>query len=427
MLFGCSFTLAVSKTIISSSCIAKSAYSCSSAIHNYISCCYTAACPDSAFAAADVYKSVIIAGKKNIIIQSNFVFLATVFIEAFGYSNISTIGNSSMLACFGCYFLQLLFGCSLTGSCKAIISSSFIAKSAYGCSIAIHKNIACCYTTCCYSAACPDSASAAADAYKSVRIISCKSNIIIQSNFVFLATVFIEAFGYSNISTIGNSSMLECFCFYVFQLAYVYSVGIFNACFNIDNLTVSASAAYGYCISSVSYAAGTQSNSAFSRYRSTVADSNCIVSRNCILITEGNNIAYASDCVLVAHYKGIGNIVQFIVRACHEYVLATFFLITGKFVIIADNGRISLFGNGVGTADNCYSTAFFLSQCAIVTLANSVCFPNTYIHILIRISNLIADTLNCYTIRCFDGICRAHNIIGYAGINLTVFIIYSIL
>ena len=117
-----------------------------------------------------------------------------------------------MLACFGCYFLQLLFGCSLTGSCKVIISSSFIAKSAYGCSIAIHKNIACCYTTCCYSAACPDSASAAADAYKSVRIISCKSNIIIQSNFVFLATVFIEAFGYSNISTIGNSSMLECFC-----------------------------------------------------------------------------------------------------------------------------------------------------------------------------------------------------------------------
>ena len=327
-----------------------------------------------------------------------------------------------MLACFGCYFLQLLFGCSFTlAVSKTIISSSCIAKSAYSCSSAIHN-----YISCCYTAACPDSAFAAADVYKSV-IIAGKKNIIIQSNFVFLATVFIEAFGYSNISTIGNSSMLECFCFYVFQLAYVYSVGIFNAFFNIDNLTFSTFTAYGYRISSVSNAANAQGNSAFNRYRSTVADSNCIIRCNCILITEGNNIAYASDCVLVAHYKGIGNIVQFIVRACHEYVLATFFLITGKFVIIADNGRISLFGNSVGTADYCYSTAFFLSQCAIVTLANSVCFPNTYIHILIRISNLIADTLNCYTIRCFDGICRAHNIIGYAGINLTVFIIYSIL
>ena len=270
-----------------------------------------------------------------------------------------------MLACFSSYFLQLLFGCSFTlAVSKTIISSSCIAKSAYGCSIAIHKNIACCYTTCCYSAACPDSASAAADAYKSVRIISCKSNIIIQSNFVFLATVFIGGFSYSNIITIGNST------FYIFQLAYVYSVGIFNACFNIDNLTVSASAAYGYCISSVSYAAGTQSNTAFSRYRSTVADSNCIIRCNCIFITEGNNIAYASDCVLVAHYKGIGNIVQFIVRACHEYVLATFFLITGKFVIIADNGRISLFGNSVGTADYCYSTALLFSENGIVTIKN---------------------------------------------------------
>ncbi len=419
LLFGCSLTLAVSKAIISSGCIAKSAYGCGSTIHNNVACCYTAACPNRAIAAADVYKSVIISGKKNIVIQCNIILHTAVFCLFRSYSNISTFGNNTMLACFGCYFLQLLFGCSFTGSCKAIISSSCIAKSAYGCSSAIHKYIACCYTACCYTASCPDSAFTAADAYN-IAIISFKSNIIVQSNFIFLATVFIGGFSYSNIITIGNST------FYIFQLAYVYSVGICSACCYIDNLTVSASAAYGYCISSVSYAANAQSNTAFNRYRSTVADSNCIIRCNCILITEGNNIAYASDCVLVAHYKGIGNIVQFIVRACHEYVLATFFLITGKFVIIADNSRIGLFGNSVGTADYCYSTAFFLSQCAIVTLANIVCFPNTYIHILIGISNLVADTLNRYTIRSLDSVCRAHNIISYAGINLTVFIIYSI-
>ena len=64
-----------------------------------------------------------------------------------------------------------------------------------------------CYTACCYFATCPDSAFAAADAYKSVRIISFKINIFLQSNLIFLATVFIGAFGYSNISTIGNSNI----------------------------------------------------------------------------------------------------------------------------------------------------------------------------------------------------------------------------
>ena len=126
-----------------------------------------------------------------------------------------------MLACFGCYFLQLFFGCSFTGSCKAIISSSFIAKAAYSCSSAIHNNIACCYT-----AACPDSAFAAADAYK-IASISCKSNIVIQSNLVFLATVCIRTYvTYSDVVTCGNSTVFECFCFYIFQLSIVYCVFI---------------------------------------------------------------------------------------------------------------------------------------------------------------------------------------------------------
>ena len=43
-------------------------------------------------------------------------------------------GQIPALVCIICYFtnfLQLFFGCSLTGSCKAFISNSFIAKTAY--------------------------------------------------------------------------------------------------------------------------------------------------------------------------------------------------------------------------------------------------------------------------------------------------------
>ena len=233
LLFSCSLTFAVSKSIISSSLIAKSAYSCTSAIHNYISCCYTAACPDSSFAATDVHKCVIITGKENIVIQSNFVFLATVCIEVFGYSNISTIGNSSMLACFSSYFLQLLFGCSFTFAVsKFIISSSFIAKPAYSCSSTIHDNTAIYSAAYCYTASCPDSAFATADAYKSVRIISCKINIVFQVNIIFFATVRIIFLGYSNVVTCGNSTVFECFCWRISSHRRSHACTGHNTCCN---------------------------------------------------------------------------------------------------------------------------------------------------------------------------------------------------
>ena len=212
-----------------------------------------------------------------------------------------------MLACFDCYFLQLLFCCSLTGSCKAIISSSCIAKSAYGCSSAIHKYIACCYTACCYTASCPDSAFAAADAYN-IAIISFKSNIFIQSNIIFLATVFIEAFGYSNISiTIGNSTVFECFFVYLLLLRYVYSISIFTASCYVGNLASLSVTAYGnstascfpnvirsitifniisctgcriiayHASNSVSYAAGAQSNTAFTGNLGIMTENNSVI------------------------------------------------------------------------------------------------------------------------------------------------------
>ena len=65
--------------------------------------------------------------------------------------------------------------------------------------------------------------------------------------------------------------------FYSVQLAYVYSISIgFASCY-IDNLTVSASAAYGYCISSVSYTAGTQSNSAFTGNFGIMTENNSVI------------------------------------------------------------------------------------------------------------------------------------------------------
>ena len=276
------------------------------------------------------------------------------------------------------------------------------------------------------------------------------ADVLVTSEVNIIAGFYVGCFGSK---TVGRQ-IPTCISSvaYLLQLCYVYSVGISSTCCYIGNLTSNFFTLYrtayrnstmsclpsntGFSFSSTiakracscaCYAANAQSNAAFCTYASTIADSNCITSLNLIVMTEGNNIAYAVDCVFVAHYNGIGNIVQFIVGTCKEYIMTDIFRTTGKLVVITDNGRIGLFGNSVGTADYCNSTAFFLSQCAIVTLANIVCFKRTYIHILIGISNLVAGTLNRYTIRSLDSVCGAHNIISYAGINLTVFIIYSIL
>ena len=134
-------------------------------------------------------------------------------------------------------------------------------------------------------------------AYGNIFIVTAEVNI--------LAGFYVGCFG---CNTVGRQipTLVGSF-FYSVQLAYVYSVSIGSTCCYIDNLTFSTFTAYGYCISSVSYTAGTQSNAAFCTYASTVADSNCITSRNRILMTEGNNIASVTDCVIVAHYNRIGN------------------------------------------------------------------------------------------------------------------------
>ena len=250
LLFCCSLTFTVSKASISSSFIAKTAYGFSMAIHDYISCCYTASCPDSAFAAADVYKSVrIISCKINIVFQLNLNIgtiiadvnvLVTTEVNSFTGSYFrcfaAVSGQIPALVCVLCYFadfLQLLFGCSLTFAVsKAIISSSCIAKPAYSCSSTIHDNTAIYSTAYCYTASCPDSAFATADAYPSVRIISCKINIVFQVNIIFLATVRIIFWGYSNVVTCGNSTVFECFCWRISSHRRSHACTGHNTCCN---------------------------------------------------------------------------------------------------------------------------------------------------------------------------------------------------
>ena len=223
---------------------------------------------------------------------------------------------------------------------------------------------------------------------------------------VNMSAVFSFVGNNAYVSACFNLGMLACFGCYLLQLCHIDCISILRTCCYVGNLaSLSAAAyrnstfssfpnviksitifniisftgcriiAYHFAGSSVSYAANAQSNAAFYAYACTIANSNCIISCNCIFMTEGNNIASVTDFVIIAHYNGIGNIVQFIVGTCHEYVMATLFLITGKFVIIADNGRIGLFGNSVGTADYCYSTALLFSENRIVTAKNSESIP----------------------------------------------------
>ena len=216
----------------------------------YTACCYTAACPDSAFAATDVHKCVsIISCKINIVFQLNLNLgtiiadvnvLVTTEVNSFTGSHfrccIAVSGQIPALVCVLCYFadfLQLLFGCSLTFAVsKASISSSFIAKTAYSCSSTINDNTAIYSAAYCYTVSCPDSAFATADAYPSVRIISCKINIVLQVNIIFLATVRIIFWGYSNVVTCGNSIMFECFCWRISSHRRSHTCTGHNTCCN---------------------------------------------------------------------------------------------------------------------------------------------------------------------------------------------------
>ena len=272
-----------------------------------------------------------------------------------------------------------------------------------------------CYAACCYTAACPDSAFAAADAYKSVRIISCKSNIIFQSNLILHMTICSFFRGYSNISTISNNTVLFCFCFYIFQLAYVYSISIFSTCCYIDNLTVSVSSAYGYCISSVSYAAGTQSNTAcignfgimtennsvtnscFGYFISR-AENNVILTAYLVIITD-NLVAVCGNFIFNTDYSNIRCIGNSVLITVNKVILCSLSFSTGYFILYA--GQLGVFSviSLVAAADCHYRTTCIFAglhsfNCFLLCSSNRKLIPAIIINInaFNRVGNFVAGT-----------------------------------
>ena len=122
--------------------------------------------------------------------------------------------------------------------------------------------------------------------------------------------------------------MLACFCFYIFQLAYIYCVGIFSTCCYIDNLTVSASAAYGYCIISISYTAGTQSNTAFTG--------------NLCIMTENNSVINSCFCYFISRAENNVTITAYFVIITDNLVA-----VCGNFIFAADYGNVRCVGNSI--------------------------------------------------------------------------------
>ena len=296
-----------------------------------------------------------------------------------------------MFTCFGCYCMQLAtvycvsricrnFAVCYAGNLAGIVNGNLIIKLD---AIICKANAACAFTF-------------AGDGLNASQLFFQRNanfitiiaylNVSIAIKFNCSARFYIRCIAILSFQLPTLACASSSFT-YLLQLCNVNSVGISSTCCYIGNLTSNFFTLYrtayrnstisclpsntGFSFSSTiskracscaCYAANAQSNAAFCAYACTIADSNCIISRNRILMTEGNNIAYVFDCVFVTHYNGIGNIGQCIVGACHEYIMADIFLTTDKPVIIADNGRIGLFGNSVGTADYCNGTALLFSE-----------------------------------------------------------------
>ena len=174
-----------------------------------------------------------------------------------------------------------------------------------------------------------------------------------------------------------------CSCF--LQLAYVYSVGISSTCCNIDNLTVSVFAAYGYCISSVSYAAGTQSNTAFTGnlcimtennsvinscfgYFISRAENNVILTAYFLIITD-NLVAVCGNFIFFTDYSNIRCIFNSILITVNKVILCSLSFSTGYFIFYA--GQLGVFSviSLVAAADCHYRTT-----CIFAGLHSFNCF-----------------------------------------------------
>ena len=101
------------------------------------------------------------------------------------------------------------------------------------------------------------------------------ADVLVTAEANILAGLYVGCFGCNTVG-IQIPTCISSVA-YFFQLAYVYSVSIGSTCCYIDNLTFSTFTAYGYCISSVSYTAGTKSNSAFTGNFGIMTENNSVI------------------------------------------------------------------------------------------------------------------------------------------------------
>ena len=203
-----------------------------------------------------------------------------------------------------------------------------------------------------------------------------------------------------------------CSCF--FQLAYVYSVGIFNTCFNIDNLTFSTFTAYRYRITSVSNAAKAQSNSAFTSnlgimtksstvinrclgYFISRAENNVILTAYLVIITD-NLVAVCDNFIFAADYGNVRCVGNSIFITIYKVILGSLFCGTGYFILYACKLGVCSVVSLVAAADCHYGAAcIFAGLHSFNSLL--LCFRNRNIipigvntDLFNRVGNLVAGT-----------------------------------
>ena len=174
-----------------------------------------------------------------------------------------------MFTCFGCYCIQLAY----------VYSVSIGFACCYAADLAVCSNSHLTQLSACGGVQCIGLDGVYINVFVQLNLnlsaVMAYADVLVTSEVNIIAGFYVGCFGSK---TVGRQ-VPACISSvaYFLQLAYVYSVSIGFACCYIDNLTVSASAAYGYCISSVSYTAGTQSNSAFTGNFGIMTENNSVI------------------------------------------------------------------------------------------------------------------------------------------------------
>ena len=348
-----------------------------------------------------------------------------------GYSNISTISNNTVLFCFCFYIFQLaiVYCVSIGSTFRNAGNLAFLVNTNniidFG--AVIQHNYRC--------LAIGDACNTWSQGYTGISVnytgnivqftgkvnfyivaIVANSNILIIAGILFTAEIN-GCFRCYLICCAAFSGKLPAFisiCSCIPQLAYVYSISIFSTCCYIDNLTVSVFSAYGYCISSVSYAAGTQSNTAFTGnfgimtennsvinscfgYFISRAENNVILTAYLVIITD-NLVAVCGNFIFNTYYSNIRCIGNSVLITVNKVILCSLSFSTGYFILYA--GQLGVFSviSLVAAADCHYRTTCIFAglhsfNCFLLCFSNRNIIPigvNT--DIFNRVGNLVTGT-----------------------------------